>query len=121
MPEHRLQNCKQRMPWRLCVGFKRRSPAEKLEEEKATRLHYKAGRKTPRYRKTKWLKIVIRIKTMFFLLNLDLSYRRYQNVYFHIICAQVVYPPGEKLSQFTHLVSIKDFLDVYNVEHPSQT
>ena len=23
MPEHRLQNCRQRMPWRLCVDFKR--------------------------------------------------------------------------------------------------
>ena len=57
---------------------------------------------------------------MFFFLNLDLSYRRYKNVYFDIICAK-----------FTHLeksypyllifAPIKDFLDVYNVEHPSQT
>ena len=23
MPEHRLQNCRQRMPWKLCVDFKR--------------------------------------------------------------------------------------------------
>ena len=39
---------------------------------------------------------------MLFFLNLDLSYRQYQNVYFDIICADVVYPPGEKLSLFTH-------------------
>ena len=38
---------------------------------------------------------------MFFFLNLDLSYLRYQNVYFDITCADVVYPPGEKLFLFT--------------------
>ena len=32
---------------------------------------------------------------MFFFLNLDL------NVYFDIICGDVFYPPGEKLSLFT--------------------
>ena len=37
-----------------------------------------------------------------------------------LICADIVYPPGEKLSLLI-LVPIKDFLDVYNVEHPSQT
>ena len=46
---------------------------------------------------------------MFLFLNLDLSYRRHQNVYFHIICADVVYPPGEKLSLFTHLSSNQRF------------
>ena len=35
--------------------------------------------------------------------------------------ADVVYPPRQKLSLFTHFAPIKDFLDVYNVEHPSQT
>ena len=43
------------------------------------------------------------------------------NVYFDIICADVVYPSGEKLSLFTHFAPIKDFLDVYNVEQPGQT
>ena len=48
---------------------------------------------------------------MFFLLNLDLSYRRYYNVYFDIIFADVVYPRGEKLSLFTHfLLQSKIFL-----------
>ena len=37
---------------------------------------------------------------MFFFLNLDLPYQRYQNVYFDINCADVVYSPGEKLSLF---------------------
>ena len=40
---------------------------------------------------------------MFFFLNLDLPYQQYKNVYFDIICADVVYPPGEKLSLFTHV------------------
>ena len=43
------------------------------------------------------------------------------NVYFDIICADVVNPPEQKLSLFTHFALIKDFLDVYNVQHPSQT
>ena len=42
--------------------------------------------------------------------------------YFDMICADVVYPPGERLSLFTHFCSNhEDFLDVCNVEHPSQT
>ena len=32
----------------------------------------------------------------------------------------MVYPPGEKLSIFTHFAPIKDFLDVYIVEQPGQ-
>ena len=40
---------------------------------------------------------------------------------FGIICADVVYLPGERLSLFTPFPPIKDFLDVYNVEHPGQT
>ena len=50
---------------------------------------------------------------MFFFLNLESS--------FVIICADVIYPPGEKLSLFIHFCPIKDFIGVYNVEHPSQT
>ena len=57
---------------------------------------------------------------MFSFLHLDLSYRRYQYVYFDILCADVVYPPGEKLCNLSIFVLIKDFPDVYNVEHPDQ-
>ena len=46
---------------------------------------------------------------MLFVLNLDLSYRRYQNVYSDMICGDVVYPPGEKLSLFTHFCSNQRF------------
>ena len=38
-----------------------------------------------------------------------------------IICADVVYPPGEKLSYLLIFAQMKDLLGVYNVEHPSQT
>ena len=43
-------------------------------------------------------------------------------VYFDIVCAGIVHPPGEKLSLLTHFSPIKDFLDVYNVgmEYASQ-
>ena len=54
---------------------------------------------------------------MFFFLNLDLSYRRYQNVYFDIISA-------DEEKSFPYLLifaPIKNFLDVYNVEQPGQT
>ena len=57
----------------------------------------------------------------FFFLNLNLSYRRYKNVHFDIICADIVYPPGEKLPYLLIFARIKNFLDVYNVEHPGQT
>ena len=58
---------------------------------------------------------------MFFFLNLDLSYRRYQNVYFDIICADVVYPPEKSYPHLLIFAPIEDFLYVYNVEHPDQT
>ena len=58
---------------------------------------------------------------MFFVLNLDLLYPRYESVYCAIIFA----------ASFTHLEKSypyllifapnKDFLDVYNVGHPGQT
>ena len=38
-----------------------------------------------------------------------------------IICADEVYPPGEKLSYLLIFARMKDLLGVYNVEHPSQT
>ena len=41
---------------------------------------------------------------------------------FDIICADVVCRPGEKLALLAHLFApIKDFRDVYKVEHPGQT
>ena len=43
------------------------------------------------------------------------------NVYFDIICADVVYPPGESYPYLLVFAPIKDLLDVYNVEHPGQT
>ena len=46
---------------------------------------------------------------MLFFLNLDLSYRRYLNVYFDIICEDVVHPIGEKLSIFTQFCSNERF------------
>ena len=39
---------------------------------------------------------------MFFFLNLDLIVPAVLKCSFYIICADVVYPPGEKLSLFTH-------------------
>ena len=40
---------------------------------------------------------------------------------FCIICADVVYPPKESYPFLLIFVPIKDFFDVYNVEHPGQT
>ena len=37
------------------------------------------------------------------------------------ICADVVYPPIESYPYLLIFAPIKYFLDVYNVEHPSQT
>ena len=38
----------------------------------------------------------------------------------HNLCRRSL-PPAEKLSLFSHFCSIKDFLDIYNVEQPGQT
>ena len=46
--------------------------------------------------------------------------RRYYNVYFHVICADVVYPPRKSHSYLLIFPPVKDFLDVYNLEHSSQ-
>ena len=58
---------------------------------------------------------------MFFFLNLDLSYRRNQNVYFNIFCVDLVYHLKESYPYLLIFAPIKDFLDVYNVEQPGQT
>ena len=56
---------------------------------------------------------------MFF--NLDLSYRRYQNVYFDIISADVVYHLQKSYPYLFIFAPINDFLDVYNADQPGQT
>ena len=60
---------------------------------------------------SKWSKrMVVRNKENVFLFEFGLlSYQRYKNVYFDIIFADVVYPPGEKLSLFTHFCSNQTF------------
>ena len=46
--------------------------------------------------------------------------RRYYNVYFHVICADVVYPPRKSHSYLLIFPPVKDFLDVHSLERPSQ-
>ena len=58
---------------------------------------------------------------MFFILNLDLSYQRYENVYFDIIPADVVYHLQKSYHYLLVFAPIYDFLDVSNVEQPGQT
>ena len=50
------------------------------------------------------------IKKMFFFLNLDFPYRRHQNVYFDIVSADVVYPPGESYPYLLIFAPIEDFI-----------
>ena len=52
-------------------------------------------------------------KKMFLFLNLDQSHLQYENVDFDIICTDVVYPAGEKLSLFTHFCSNQRFIYIY--------
>ena len=78
MPEHRLQNCKQRMPQKLRVDFKR--PVKKLEDEPGNKISGLAG-KNQRQGKTKtyldkpslWLKrMVLREQENVFLFEFGL-------------------------------------------------
>ena len=64
--------------------------------------------------------MIVREQENAFLFEFGLIVPAVLNVYFDIICADVVYPPGEKSSLITIFVQIKDFLDLHNVEHPSQ-
>ena len=64
--------------------------------------------------------MIVREQENVFLFEFGLVVPAVLNVYFDIICADVVHPPREKSSLITIFVKIKDFLDVYNVEHPSQ-
>ena len=56
-----------------------------------------------------WKEWYLESKKLSFFLNLELSYRWYWNVYFDIICADIVYPPGEKWSLFTSFCSNQRF------------
>ena len=47
---------------------------------------------------------------MFFFLNLDLSYRRYENVYCDIISADVVYHLQKSYPYLLIFAPVKDFL-----------
>ena len=61
--------------------------------------------------------------TMFLVLNMDLSYRRYKNpglkcLFRHNLCRRSL-PHLEKNYPYLLIFApIKDFLDVYNVEQP---
>ena len=65
--------------------------------------------------------MILRKQENVFLFEFKLIVPALLKCFFNIICADVDYPFGEKLSLFTHFSPIKNFLDVYNVEHPSQT
>ena len=54
------------------------------------------------------------------LFEFTLIVRLYYNVYFHIIFTDVVYPPGRSHFYLLIFPPVKDFLDVYTLEHPSQ-
>ena len=56
-----------------------------------------------------------------FLFEFGLTVPALLNFFFYLICADVVYPPGEKLPYLLVFAPIKDFLDVYNVEYLGQT
>ena len=53
-----------------------------------------------------------------FSFEFTLILRWYYNVYFHIICGDVVYPPRIKVIPiYSFFLQIKNFIDVYNLEH----
>ena len=85
--------------------------------------------KTSRYEKTKmyfnkaskWLKtIIVTNQNNVFVFEFALIVWWYYNVCFHTICADVVYSPRKIHSYLLIFPPIKDFLDVYNLAHPSQ-
>ena len=53
--------------------------------------------------------MILREQENVFLLESGLIVPAVLNVYFDILCADVVYPPGEKLSLFTHFCSNQRF------------
>ena len=70
--------------------------------------------------------LILREQEMFFFLNLDLSYRWYLDlsyrwyVYFDNLCRRSL-PTWKKSYPYLLIFApIKDFLDVCNVEYPSQ-
>ena len=95
----------------------RRPPAKKLEEEPDKKIRGLTG-KSPRYGKTKtyfnkprkWLmRMILKEQENVFVFKFRLTVPPVLNVYFNIIYADVVFPPGEKLSLFTHLCSNQRF------------
>ena len=85
--------------------------------------------KTLRYEKTKtyfnkaskWLKtIIVTDQNNVSVFEFALTVRRYYNVCFQTICADVVYPPRKIHSYLLIFPPVKDFLDVYNLAHPGQ-
>ena len=70
---------------------------------------------------SKWLKtIIVTNQNNVSVFEFALIVRRYYNVCFHTICADVVYPPRKIHSYLLIFPPIKDFLDVYNLAHPSR-
>ena len=81
------------------------------------------GTKTKTYfnKASKWLRtIIVTDQDNVSVFEFALIVRRYYNVCFHTICADVVYPPRKIHSYLLIFPPIKDFLDVYNLAHPSQ-
>ena len=69
----------------------------------------------------KWLKtIIVTDQDNVSLFEFTLIIGQYYSIYFHIICADVVYLPRKCHSYLLIFPPIKDFLDVYNLEHSGQ-
>ena len=70
---------------------------------------------------SKWLKtIIVTNQNNVSVFEFALIVRRYNNVCFHTISADVVYPPRKIHSYLLIFSPIKDFLDVYNLAHSSR-
>ena len=70
---------------------------------------------------SKWLKtIIVTNQNNVSVFEFALIVRRYYNVCFRTICADVVYPPRKIHSYLLIFPPIKDFLNVYNLAHPSR-
>ena len=59
--------------------------------------------------------MIVREQENVFLFEFGLIVPEALNCLFDIICADVVYPPGEKISLFTHFSPIDNFLDLYKL------
>ena len=116
----------------ICVDFKRRSRAEKLEEQSTANYLGLPGKK-PEVRKSEslfdlnkpslWLKrMILEEQGNVFLFEFGLIIPAVLKCLFRQNFCIRSLPPAEKLPLFTHFFApVKDFLDVYNVEQPGQT